>query len=330
MFVAEQKVPLRGRVAIVVVGRETKAYAELGHMLEGWWMIDCEAHMPYEVEADKNFSIPDQVVQTPGFATAVEETVSYAFQSGLLFARCRRGEHGSVVVAECAAEVLRQLGFSVAIAELRLHPLHVANLIVDGMMDWAGYKRRDVMANSSYGQFEFSTLLTKEPNMEKWQSVLSALTTKFRFGLHDVPADHQAAADDARASSAAADAASSAHNKIQQAAAASSEDQGKKRPMPPLLPPPPPRHSSHNAGHDDYQDLWLRDTDCSKEFGYLLEELKLDKEARKALDRLYDADVFSFKEFMTKLAGKAAERSLKKPSNFVITCTQNALTKLGM
>ena len=330
MFAAEQKVPLRGRVAIVVAGRETKAYSELGQMLEPWWMIDCESHMPHDVEAGKTATIPDQVVQTPGFAAAVEETVSYAFQSSLLFTRCRRGEHRSVVVAECAAEVLRQLGFSVAIAELRLHPLHVTNWIVDGLMDWARYQRRDVLANTSYGQFEFSTLLTKQATSDKWLSVLSELTTKYRFGLPAVLDDnqwYQAAADKLPASS--------ADNQTYQAAAASSADNqtynaGQKRPMPQMVPPPPPRHSSHSASHDDYQDVWVQDTACAKEFGYLLEELKLDKEARRALDRLYDADVFTWKEFMTKLAGKAAERSLKKPSNFVITCTQNALTKLGM
>ena len=317
MYAAE-KVPLRGRIAIIVAGRETKAYNEFGQMFEPWWMIDCEAHMPYDVEADKSATIPDQVVQTQGFAAAVEETVSYAFQSSLLLTRCRRGAHCSVVVAECAADVLRQLGFSVAVAELRLHPLHVTSLIIDGLSDWVRYLRRDVAGNTSYGQFEIANLLTNQSTSDKWSSIQSELTTKFRFGL-------PAWTDSGSAAAASAD---------YQADGGPEDTQtynvGKKRPLPPLMPPPPPKHHSHSANHDDYQDVWVQDAACAKEFGYLLDELKLDKEARRALDRLYDADVFTWKEFMTKLAGKAAERSLKKPSNFVITCTQNALTKLGM
>ena len=106
--------------------------------------------------------------------------------------------------------------------------------------------------------------------------------------------------------------------------------------LPPPPPPPAPPAASEGqagraAGHLPHppqqpptqqllQQGLLNDFDL-----YLIEEHDLDKEAVKALTRLAQFSTESKDVFMKKLEAKLASGDLRKPSNFVITCTKNAM-----
>jgi len=91
-------------------------------------------------------------------------------------------------------------------------------------------------------------------------------------------------------------------------------------------------HAAPPAGggitHVDYTKcIWYEDLSTT------LEQLSLDREALKMLNRLYmaeDEQKTEFLAFTAELKKKAADGSLRKPSNFVVTCVQNALDKLEL
>ncbi len=163
------------------------------------------------------------------------------------------------------------------------------------------YRRHNVRVNNSYAAFDLATLITDDLASEHWVETFTELQHKFNTGM-------KRRSDSSRSDG------------------MWQNDASDKRPR--LVPTPPPVPPPRSA---DTAELAVTEWMTSEHF-HIADGLKLDNEALRALRRLHDAAFDEYVIFMQKLEDKLTEtnqhKRLKKPSNFVITCVQNAICKL--
>ena len=175
------------------------------------------------------------------------------------------------------------------------------------LKDWVTFKRMSIELPNSYSAFCMGDLVTLDDAVTNWNQVCEMSREIATMGEYNAKRRNTGAS------------ASTGYN------------------LPP--PPPPPAPPAASEGQDGRatdklphppqqpptqqmltQGRILNDFDM-----YLIEEHDLDKEAVKALTRLAQFNTESKDVFMKKLESKLASGDLRKPSNFVITCTKNAM-----